>query len=333
MLNKNQITLKKNLETNLNVMKQEIAKALPKHMSPERFSRVVVTAATKTPELLECDPTSLFSCLLLGAQLGLEPNGPDQKAFLIPYKKTCSFQLGYRGMLELARRSGEIASIHAEVVYEKDTFELTLGLDPNLVHKPNLTETDRGAVVLAYSVAKLKDGSVDFIWMKRSDIDKARKANKGKSPAWETWFDEMAKKTVMKRHLKTLPMSIEVQDAINTDETVRTEIQEDMLETEGHTVEEVDQQIEAEAESNKATVEERDNFYKYCSDKGLTKFITTQEKTDIAQGCDKQFLRELMSEILPGRAEDAKVKAAEEVQHPDDTQEAPAEDDDDDKPL
>lgn len=306
-----QKTAKDAIQKSLNVMGDEIKKALPKHMDVSRFSRVVMTAVSRTPKLLDCNQHSFFGSLLLAAQLGLEPNGPDQKCYLIPYGQECQFQLGYRGLLDLCRRSGELSSIHAEIAYENDELEIILGLDPTIIHKP-LLKGDRGQPVLAYSVAKLKDGSTDFVWMDVEQIEQARKMNKGKSPAWESWWSEMAKKVVMKRHLKTLPLNAEIQRAVDSDETVKRNYAQDMTEAqEGETLEEVDARVVEEAESAHATADERKAFYDFIGKKGLTQYLSVEEKTKIAGGVDREYLKALMSDELPKRKKE--VEAAEVV--------------------
>lgn len=106
----------------------EIAKALPSVMTPERFARIVTTAVTNNPKLAQCTPQSFVGAMLNSAQLGLEPNTSLGQAYLIPYGNKCQFQIGYRGLLDLAFRTGEVKSITAEVVKENDTFEYELGL-------------------------------------------------------------------------------------------------------------------------------------------------------------------------------------------------------------
>jgi recombination protein RecT len=281
----------------MNVMGGKLREALPKHIDLARFTRIVSTAVGRNPALMDTTPASFFGSLLLAAQLGLEPNGPDQKCFLIPYKDQCQFQLGYRGLLDLARRSGELSSIHAEIAYENDELEIILGLNPTIIHKP-LLKGERGAAVLAYSVATLKDGSKDFTWMNVEEIEKARKANRGKSPAWESWWSEMAKKVVMKRHLKTLPLNAEIQRAVNSDETVKANITSDMTEAqERETMEEIEASI---VENTRATSEDKAQFYESAKNAGLAHLITMQENTQIAAGCDLDFLASITAD-LPNR--------------------------------
>jgi recombination protein RecT len=199
----------------------EIARALPQVITPERFSRMVTTAITQTPKLAECTPQSFVGSMLTAAQLGLEPNTPLGQAYLIPYKNkgvmTCQFQLGYKGLIDLVHRSGEIKSIEARVVHKNDVFEYELGLEPKLVHKP--AATDRGEAIWYYAIYHLKNGGYAFEVMSREDVEQhARKYSKsfGTGP-WQTEFDEMAKKTVLKKVLKYAPLKT---DFIRGDERV-----------------------------------------------------------------------------------------------------------------
>lgn len=195
-------------------MKDQFALALPKHLSPDRFTRVALTIYNKTPKLRDCTPQSLLACLMDCSQLGLEPDG--RKAHLIPYGNQCQLIVDYKGLVELARRSGDIADIHADVVHEKDHFDFQFGNDSRLVHKPTLT--DRGKPIAAYSYVRLKDGSSSFEVMSASDIEAIRGRSKAsKSGPWVTDWNEMAKKTVFRRHSKWLPLTSEFQAAVEKD--------------------------------------------------------------------------------------------------------------------
>lgn len=151
------------------------------------------------------------------------------QAYLIPYGNQCQFQLGYKGLIDLAYRSGEISTIGAEAVHENDTFEYELGLESKLVHKP-LIKGDRGPVIAYYAYWRGKDGGYGFSVMSKDDIDAhARKYSKsvGNGP-WVTSYDEMAKKTVLKRVLKYAPMKTDFAKAVSTDETVHDTLGADM---------------------------------------------------------------------------------------------------------
>lgn len=227
-------------------MSGEIAKALPSVMTPERFTRITLSALSNNPQLAECTPSSFLGAMMTAAQLGVEPNTPLGQAYLIPYKNNkkvvgpdgktqwvtlleCQFQLGYKGMLDLAYRSGEISVIQAHTVHENDTFEVEFGLDAKLNHKPKM-DGDRGKAVAYYAMFKTKDGGYGFEVMSVDDINAhARKFSKsfGNGP-WQTNFDEMAKKTVLKKVLKYAPLKSDFVRGITQDETIKTEISDDM---------------------------------------------------------------------------------------------------------
>lgn len=227
----------KTVQALIRQMEPEIRKALPSMITPERFTRIALSAVSANPQLADCTPRSLLAALMTGAQLGLEPNTPLGQCYLIPYfngrTKTldCQFQLGYRGLIDLSYRSGEVISIGAYTVWENDLFEYELGLEPKLRHKPNLT--DRGAPVYYYALFKTKSGGygIDVMTvaeMKRFRDEYSKAAGKGFSP-WDTNFDEMAKKTVLKRCLKYAPLKPEFVSAASADCTIKTTLSDDML--------------------------------------------------------------------------------------------------------
>jgi recombination protein RecT len=170
---------------------KQIEKALPSVMTPERFMRIAMTAVTQNPDLGNCTPGSFIGALLTAAQLGLEPNTPLGQAYLIPYYNSknrtldCQFQLGYRGMIALAHRSGELQNVEAHIVYENDEFEYELGLNPKLRHKPAMK--NRGEIAWVYAVYRLTSGGFGFEVMSVEDVNKHRDkfskaAGKGFSP-------------------------------------------------------------------------------------------------------------------------------------------------------
>lgn len=197
---------------------KEIAKALPSVISPERFARIATTAVTQNPALAACSPQSFIGAMLTAAQLGLEVNSPLGQAYLIPYGSNCQFQLGYRGLIELAHRSGDIKSIESHVVYENDEFDFEFGLEPRLKHKP--TKGDRGEATWVYAVYRTKDEGYGFEVMSVDDINRHRaKYSKARNSPWDSAWDEMAKKTVIKRVLKFAPLKTEFVRAMVADET------------------------------------------------------------------------------------------------------------------
>jgi recombination protein RecT len=220
--------------------KAEIARALPRHLDPDRLARIATTVMRQTPQLGQADPASFLGALMTCAQLGLEP-GPLGHAYLVPFKdhvrncrdrRNCNCRVevtfipGYRGLAELARRSGQVAGTpRARVVREGDEFDYEFCLDAFLKHKPAPNNAD-APVTHAYAIIKYKDGSEpDFDVMTRSEIDAIRERSKASaSGPWVTDYAEMAKKTVLRRLLKTAPMSVEYQQAIGQDEAVRTRL-------------------------------------------------------------------------------------------------------------
>lgn len=199
----------------------QILQALPSHLksNPDRLRSIALTECRKTPKLRECDPISFLGAIIQSAQLGLEP-GPLGHYWLVPKRVNGQWEvvgmLGYRGMIDLARRSGQIESITAEVVRAGDEFSYELGLTPSLRHIPY---DDDGELTHVYAVARLKGGGAQFTVMTRKAVDKVRGGSAaGQSGPWQSHFEEMARKTVIRRLFKLLPISIEIARAIDLDE-------------------------------------------------------------------------------------------------------------------
>lgn len=196
---------------------KQFATALPKHINSDRFVRIAITTIRQNPKLAQCNQESLLGALMVSAQLGLEP-GVLGQCYLIPYGRECQFQIGYKGMIELLRRSGQLKDIYAYSVYENDEFEMTYGLNRDLKHKPNLQ--DKGNFIGCYCVAVLKDDARAFEYMTKEEIEAhGKKFSKtyGNGP-WKTDFEAMAHKTVVKKMLKWLPVSVEFLEMANKDE-------------------------------------------------------------------------------------------------------------------
>lgn len=208
--------------------KDQMAMALPKHISVDRMLRIAMTSIQKTPKLVDCTPNSLLGAIMQASQLGLEPDGLLGQAYLVPFKNTVTLIPGYKGLIKLARNSGELATIQAHEVHEKDTFMFCYGLEPRLEHIPTRDEKP-GEVIAFYAVARLKDGSTQFEVMWKREIDSIRKQSKasGDGP-WVTHYDEMGKKTVLRRLCKMLPSSIELQKAVALDEQAEAGIEQDI---------------------------------------------------------------------------------------------------------
>ena len=236
-------------------MTPQIAKALPQVITPERFTRIALTALSSNPKLADCDRNSFLGGLMQAAQLGLEPNTPLGQAYLIPFKNNkkgiteCQFQVGYKGMIDLAYRSGDVKTIQAYCVYENDHFEYELGLEPKLVHKP--AKSNRGSLEYVYALFKLKNDGYGFEVMSVEDVMNHAKRysqafGSSYSP-WKTNFDEMAKKTVLKKALKYAPIKTEFLQATVLDESVSTVKDDDYedIDVEFRSVEDYEEEVVA----------------------------------------------------------------------------------------
>jgi len=222
---KRQLTIREQLESPK--FRDEIAKALPKHLTPDRFIRVAVSALARTPKLKECEPVSLFGAMLTLSQLGIEPDG--RRAHLIPFENRrrgvveCQLIIDYKGLAEMAMRSGVVSYLHADVVCENDQFEENMG--EIIVHKIDRRKP-RGEVYAAYAICKFKDGTAKAEVMSSDEIEAIRKRSKaGNAGPWITDWNEMAKKTVFRRLSKWLPLSPEFRDAVEADEEPASHIE------------------------------------------------------------------------------------------------------------
>lgn len=220
----------------IKAMQPEIKKALPDVLTPERFTRMALSALNNTPKLAQCGQMSFLAALMNAAQLGLEPNTPLGQAYLIPYKNKgqleCQFQIGYKGLIELSYRNPLVQTIQAQCVYENDYFEYELGLNAKLIHRPVLH--DRGELILFYGLFKLVNGGYGFEVMSKQEMDafalEYSKAVDSSFSPWKANYLSMAKKTVIKRALKYAPVKADFQKALISDSTIKHQIAEDMSE-------------------------------------------------------------------------------------------------------
>lgn len=215
----------KTIEDYLKQMAPAMSEALPKHMDVDRLTRLTMTTIRTTPELRQADVGSLLGGVMQAAQLGLEP-GLLGQCYLLPFKNNkkgtteVQFIIGYKGMIDLARRSGHIQSIYAHAVYENDDFEYELGLEPKLKHTPSMS-ADKGEYIGSYAVAHFKDGGYQMEFMPKAEIEKRRNASPGgrsKFSPWNNYYEEMANKTVIRHMWKYLPISVEIQQQVAHDE-------------------------------------------------------------------------------------------------------------------
>lgn len=215
-----------NVKDLLTKHRNELQTALPKHITADRLIRVALTAINTTPALLNCTVPSLIGCIIQAAQLGLMPDGAVGEGYLIPFKNNrkggileCQFMVGYRGLITLAYRSGQIISLQGRAVYENDKFEYKFGLEEDLFHVP--AEGSRGKLTYVYAVIRMKNGGVIFDVMSKDDVDGIRRMSKSpNSPAWAEHYDEMAIKSVIRKISKRTPLSPELITAVQLEEKV-----------------------------------------------------------------------------------------------------------------
>jgi len=206
----------------------QIALALPKHMNADRLLRVAMTSVQRNPKLLDCSQVSLIAAIIQSAQLGLEPDDLLGHAYLVPFKTTVVLIPGYKGLISLARRSGEIKAVYARVVYEKDHFKISFGINETLEHIPT-AEENPGPIIGCYAVAHFKDGGYQVEWMWKREIDAIRKRSKAANEGpWVTDYEMMAKKTVLRRLCKLLPASVELATAVALDERAEEGLPQDL---------------------------------------------------------------------------------------------------------
>lgn len=199
-------------------MEKQFAAVLPAICTPERFTRFALSSVRRVPKLLDCDPKSVMSAFMTCAELGIEPDG--RRAHLIPYGRECTLIIDWKGMKELVLRSGFVAFLHAGNVHEGDHFRYGINATgPFLEWEPMTAGGKRGDIIGAFAVAKMKSGELVHEFMTLDEIKAIQARSKaGRSGPWTTDFGEMAKKTVLRRLMKGLPMSPELQKAIEADD-------------------------------------------------------------------------------------------------------------------
>lgn len=210
------------LRQNLTQMAPQFAAALPKHVTVEKFTRVALTAVQNNPDLLQVDRQSLFSSIVRLAQDGLLPDG--REAAIVKFGNKAQAMPMIAGILKKVRQSGDVAKVSAQVVYDADEFVWKLGFDEDVTHNPPPLDQPRGKAIGAYATAVLKDGSRLLEVMNFDEIEQVRRVSRasGNGP-WVQWWGEMARKTVMRRLAKRLPMSTDIEDDFERDETLPPE--------------------------------------------------------------------------------------------------------------
>lgn len=218
----------KNMKSLLERSWPRIAAVIGNNLSPQRLYQMYVSTINREPQLANCGVESVLSCFMKCAALGLEPSNVDGlgRAYILPYgnknyrtgQKEATLIIGYKGMIDLARRSGQIRDISARAVHEGDEFTYSYGLNEDLRHVPC---TKPGKLTHVYMIANFKDGGHYFQVMNADEIEAAAKRSpsygKAVSP-WKSDYEAMAKKTVIRRAFPYLPVSVEARDAAASDD-------------------------------------------------------------------------------------------------------------------
>lgn len=224
-----QVTAFRRVEAALNARSDALLAVLPGKVGVDRFMRVALGAMSRQPKLFDCTTESLVKSMLDAAELGLEPSGLMGQAYLVPHRNTragtteATLIIGYRGLAELARRSGQVANVEARVVRQRDVFQVSYGTSPSITHVPYLPGLmgapapgaddapvdGAGPFLACYAVLSMKDGTTVIDVMTQADVDAIRKRSRsGQDGPWVTDYQEMARKTVLRRALKWAPVSI-----------------------------------------------------------------------------------------------------------------------------
>jgi len=194
--------------------KKEIKNALPRHLTADRLARIALTEVRKNPKLKECTVESFAGSILTASQMGLELGSAFGQGYLVPFlnkkdgQQECQLILGYKGMIDLAHRSGKIKNLHADVVYSNDFFDFEYGSDPFLKHKPNIHDNN-GNITHFYACASLMGGGFQYVVLRKEEVDEIKKNSKSSS-IWDKHYNAMGKKTSIRRLFNLLPVSAEV---------------------------------------------------------------------------------------------------------------------------
>lgn len=224
----------KDVESLINGYASSIKNILPKVMTPERFIGQVCHIVTSNPDIKACTPSSLIGAVLQSATLGFAPVPTLGYCYFVPYNnrkkdgtyaKEVQFQLGYKGTIDLARRSGEIEDVYAEVVYQGDEFSYDLGLKRTLSHRrTDASVEEDNAITHVYGVCHYKDGGFNFVVLTRAQVEKLRMRNpmqkRGLTGAWLTDYAAMAKAKAIKQLAKYMPLTTEIASVFSGDEMV-----------------------------------------------------------------------------------------------------------------
>jgi len=215
-----------NLKTTLERSWPRIQAVIGNNLSPERLYQLCISTINREPKLAECSVESVLGCFMKCSALGLEPSNVDGlgRAYILPFgnknlrgQKEATLIVGYKGMIDLARRSGEIKDISARAVYENDEFSYSYGLNEHLNHVPAAKQSKD--LTHVYLVAHFKDGGHYINVMTKEQVDQVRNRSKaGTKGPWVSDYEAMAKKTVVRRSFPYLPVSVQAQEAASVDE-------------------------------------------------------------------------------------------------------------------
>lgn len=192
----------------------EIATLLPPDISPDKFRSVALAAIRNNPELLKCDPRSLFNACMDAAQDGLLPDG--REGAIVPRKGKAVWQSMIRGIYKRIKSGGSVSALSVNVVYEGEEFAVLLGDEDRIVHRRDLSKVAPGQEVAVYAIATLKDGCKEREVMTWDQVEQVRRSSSmPNSGPWTQWGDEMARKTVVRRLAKRLPVIEPADEAVH----------------------------------------------------------------------------------------------------------------------
>lgn len=208
---------------------QQISFALPngKKGSAERHVRAFLSAIQRNSKLLECTQLSILGACVQSAQLGLSPDPNLGHVYIMPKKSKArdnsvvyyaTVLIGYKGFIHLAFRTNKVSSIYADVVMSGDHFEEVKGLHRNIIHQPGENRDMTKNPTHVYAVIHYTNGGFDFAVLSKQEVELIKGSGSQTDMIWDSHYHEMAKKTAIRRMLKTQPLSPEVQSAVALDE-------------------------------------------------------------------------------------------------------------------
>ena len=251
--------------------RQDFAAVLPRTISPERLARVVTTTMRKNPELLKCSPASILGCVMEASILGLEPDCQLGHAYLVPFRNSktrtteCQLIPGYRGYIKLAKQSGDVEGIFADVVWSCDKFSVERGTDPKIVHVPNdIGRQEEGAKAIgAYAVATFPSGARQFEWVPADEVEKIKKRSMAGSRGFGPWSHPddvwmMWRKTAVRRLCKYLALTPVMDKAVGLDDQHEAGLSQNMAQVLTEDQYQVSDDVDEKSEEETSVSEELD---------------------------------------------------------------------------